>query len=85
MTGIKLTWIAWPAFLAACLLELITFAVVDPHELQWAGHTLELSRQAVYTLAFFVFWGISAVAAGMAALLAMPPEDINRGDTSQEC
>lgn len=26
----KLMWIVWPAFLAACVLELVVFAFVDP-------------------------------------------------------
>ena len=28
----RLLWITWPAFIAACVLELIVFAVVDPLE-----------------------------------------------------
>jgi hypothetical protein len=43
----RLTWVAWPAFLAACLLELAVFALVDPLDLQWAGQSIAWSRQAV--------------------------------------
>jgi hypothetical protein len=28
-------WIAWPAFLAAGVMEMLVFAVVDPLEMQW--------------------------------------------------
>lgn len=49
--------VAWPAFLAACLLEALVFAVVDPLELSWGDGPLGWSRQAVYTVAFFIFWG----------------------------
>jgi len=46
-------WIAWPAFLVAGLFEILVFGLVDPEDLQWFGHPLALSRQGVYTLAFF--------------------------------
>jgi hypothetical protein len=61
--------IAWPAFLAACALQLIIFAVVDPTELVWFGQPLAWSRQAVYTAGFFVFWACSALASSLAVLL----------------
>jgi hypothetical protein len=73
----KLMWIAWPAFLAACALELVVFAMVDPHDLQWFGQPLALSRQGVYTLSFFVFWAISAVSNSLTALLGKPPAEVN--------
>ena len=69
--------IAWPAFLAACLLELLVFALVDPQDIHWSGHPLGLSRTGVYTAAFFAFWAVSAVASGLAALLGRSPADIN--------
>lgn len=62
--------IVWPAFLAACALQAVVFAVVDPAELLWFGHPLAWSRQGVYTAAFFIFWGCSATASGLTALLA---------------
>lgn len=71
-------WIAWPAFLAACALELLVFAVVDPHELQWSGHALGWSRQAVYTFAFFAFWLVAMGACALTTLLRLAPADVNR-------
>jgi hypothetical protein len=76
-TACKLMSIAWPAFLAACALQLVVFAVVDPMELHWFGHPLPWSRQAVYAAAFFVFWGCSALASMMTALLGRPPGNVN--------
>jgi hypothetical protein len=73
----KLMWVAWPAFLSACVLELVVFAVVDPHDLQWFGQPLALSRQGVYTVSFFVFWAISAASNGLTALLGTPPAEVN--------
>jgi hypothetical protein len=69
--------IAWPAFLAACALELLVFALVDPSGLTWSGEPLGWSRQAVYSLSFFVFWGISLGACWLAALLRMTPSEVN--------
>jgi hypothetical protein len=61
---------AWPAFISACLLEMLVFAMVDPSDLQWAGQPLTLSRMGVYSAAFFLFWGASAVGCALTALLA---------------
>ncbi|HEX7889592.1 MAG TPA: hypothetical protein VF522_09560 [Ramlibacter sp.] len=73
----RLMWIAWPAFLAACVLELLVFAFVDPHELQWSGHTLGWSRQAAYTLSFFAFWIVTMGACAMTTLLRLTPAELN--------
>lgn len=77
MLNRKIMCIAWPAFLSACALELVVFALVDPHDLQWAGRPLDLSRQAIYTLGFFVFWAISLGASALTALLGLPPAHFN--------
>ena len=62
--------VAGPAFLAACILEALVFALIDPLELTWGQAHLGWSRQTVYTLAFFVFWGVVAIAASVAVMLA---------------
>jgi hypothetical protein len=74
----RVVWIAWPAFIAACALELLVFAVVDPHELQWSGHSLGWSRQTVYTAGFFAFWIVSMGACALTTLLRVSPEELNR-------
>ena len=73
----RLMWIAWPAFVLACVLELLVFAMVDPQDLRWFGQPVEMSRQGVYTIAFFVFWGVSMVASGLTTLLSMSPFEVN--------
>ncbi|BDT72586.1 hypothetical protein os4_21270 [Comamonadaceae bacterium OS-4] len=72
-------WMAvvWPAFLAAGLLEIVVFAFIDPHDLHWNDAALPLSRQGIYTLAFFVFWGVTLASSALTALLAMSAADIN--------
>jgi hypothetical protein len=69
--------ITWPAFLAACLLEALVFAAVDPSEVHWPGETMQSSRQAVYTAAFFGFWVIAMACSSLVLWLSKPPRDIN--------
>ena len=69
--------IAWPAFLSACLLEALVFSAVDPSEVHWPGLSMQPSRQAVYTAAFFSFWLISMVCATTVLWLNKPPLDVN--------
>lgn len=75
----RLMWIAWPAFLVAGVLEMVVFAMVDPEDLhRFGGGELGLSRQAVYTLAFFVFWGLTMASSALTTLLSMSPFEVNR-------
>lgn len=78
MLNQRLMWIAWPAFLVAGVLEVLVFAVVDPHDLTWFGQPVELSRQGVYTIAFFAFWACAIVSSGLTTLLAQSPFEVNR-------
>ena len=74
----RLMWIVWPAFLMAGVIEMLVFAMVDPQDLSWFGHPLEISRQGVYTLSFFVFWLITSISGGLTTLLSMSPFEVNR-------
>ncbi len=74
----RLMWIVWPAFLMAGVLEMVVFAMVDPQDIHWFGAPLEWSRQAIYTMAFFVFWAIAALSSGLTTMLAMSPFEVNR-------
>ena len=73
MQATRWMWILWPAFLAACVLELLVFAFVDPQELDWAGHPLGISRQGIYTAGFFAFWAVTAGACWLTSLLRTAP------------
>lgn len=75
--------ILWPAFIMAGVLEMLVFALVDPGSLHWfGGEQVQLSATAVYTMAFFVFWGVIATAGAMTRLLEGDPEAINREGAS---
>lgn len=77
MDATRLMWILWPAFLAACALELLVFGFVDPNELEWRGHPLGISRQGIYSAAFFAFWAVCAVACWITTLLRLTPRELN--------
>lgn len=74
----RLMWIAWPAFLLAGVIEMVVFAMVDPQSLHWFGQPLSLSREAVYTLAFFAFWLLTMASSALTTLLSMSPFEVNR-------
>ena len=69
--------IVWPAFLAACLLEAVVFAMVDPGDLHLSGYFFQVTRQGVYTMAFFAFWLISMACSALVLWLAKAPPEIN--------
>ena len=73
----RMMWILWPSFLMAGVLEILIFAMVDPYALHWHGLSLDLPRQAVYTLGFFAFWIVTAASSALTVLLAVPPAEIN--------
>ena len=73
-------WIAvlWPAFVAACVLEMVVFAAFDPHDVHVFGLSLEADRESVYSIAFFVFWAIAAAAGLVTWSLSRSSDEINR-------
>lgn len=62
--------ILWPSFLAACILEALVFAIVDPAELHWPGHIGTPSTRAIYTVTFFAFWLVCALCSRVVLWLA---------------
>ncbi len=73
----RMMWITWPAFLVAGLLEVVVFAFVDPQDLTWFGDPLGWSRESVYTVAFFVFWGFTAISSALTIVLVKPANEVN--------
>jgi hypothetical protein len=69
----------WPSFFAAGIATMVFFAIVDPEDLRaitWAD--LELSREAGYTLGFFMFWACTAAASLFTSILMRPPRRSRR-------
>jgi hypothetical protein len=65
--------ILWPAFLTAAGLQILVFGFVDPQDMHRMHDSLNLSRQAVYTVAFFGFWAVAAGGCFLTWLLTRPP------------
>ena len=68
----RIMWIVWPAFLMAGVAELVFFSVFDPFDLHFFGAPLEMSRQAIYTMGFFGFWGLGIASSALTLFLARP-------------
>jgi hypothetical protein len=62
-------WVIWPGFLVAAIAELVFFSIFDPFDLHFFGAPLEWSRQAIYTLGFFGFWGLGAASSALTFFL----------------
>jgi hypothetical protein len=74
--------VLWPAFLMAGVLEMLVFALVDPTQLRpFGGAPPGWSSTAVYSLAFFVFWGVIALAAWLTDLLQRGADEVNASDS----
>ena len=71
-------WILWPSFIVGGVAEGVFFTLFDPMDLHLFGEPLGLSRIAVYTLGFFVFWAIAAASSAFTCFLQRGAEDINR-------
>lgn len=63
--------VLWSAFLAACVATLFFFAIFDPALLadDEAPPAWIADRQVAYTVGFFFFWAIGALASGLSLWL----------------
>ena len=68
--GRRAMLVLWPAFLAAAAAELVFFATFDPFELHFFGAPLDLSRESIYTMGFFGFWGLGIASSALTLYLA---------------
>jgi hypothetical protein len=67
--------IAWPAFLVAGALEMFVFMLFDPQDAHWLGYPLELERQGVYSISFFVFWILTMASSTLTLFLSQDKTD----------
>jgi hypothetical protein len=72
-------WIVWPGFIVAAVAELVFFSIFDPFDLHFFGAPLDWSRQAIYTLGFFGFWGLAAASSALTFVLTRA----GRGDSRE--
>jgi len=69
--------ILWPSFLVGGAAEAVFFTLFDPMDLHLFGNTLELSRTAVYTLGFFMFWACAAASSALTSFLQRSADEVN--------
>jgi len=77
--------VVWPSFFAAAVATMVFFAIVDPLELAqitWAR--IEITRQAGYTVGFFMFWLCTFSACLFTALLIVPGVPDQAGETPSQ-
>lgn len=68
--GRILMYVLWPAFLMSAVAEGVFFSMVDPQELTIVGLHLADSREAAYTVGFFLFWALFSACSGLTYLLS---------------
>lgn len=65
--------VLWPSFIAAGLASGVFFAFVDPLRLRDITFPEQaLSRELGYTLGFFMFWAVTAIASAVTGYLLRP-------------
>lgn len=62
--------VLWPSFLMAAVSVGVFFSMIDPQELVFVGLHLADSREAAYTVGFFLFWVLFALSSGLTWILA---------------
>lgn len=75
----KLMWVRllWPSFLVGGAAETVFFALFDPMDLTLFGEPVTLSRTAIYSLGFFLFWFFSAASSALTLYLQRPADEVN--------
>jgi hypothetical protein len=68
-------FIVWPSFLMAGVMEIAAFAMVDPQDLHLFNQTIDVSRQGIYTLSFFIFWIVCAASSCLSLFLYIEPKE----------
>ena len=77
--------VLWPSFLTAGVATMVFFANIDPLTLRsqtlpdWA-----ISRQAGYTIGFFMFWGVTAWSSVLTTFLLTPPKPTDMSETRDD-
>ena len=66
------------SFFTAILGETVFFAVIDPQLLYLFGEPVTWSPMVVYSVGFFMFWSLTALTAGLVALMLKPGDAVNQ-------
>ena len=78
----KVGAVLWPSFFSACIATMVFFAFIDPLQLRditFPG--IDISREAGYSIAFFMFWIATASACLFTWILLRPSSRFNKPPT----
>lgn len=73
----KWIYILWPSFAAAAIGEIFFFAFIDPKQLFLLGEPIDWSPIAVYSVGFFMFWGVTGLTTALTGFFRRPAAEIN--------
>lgn len=74
----KAIWVLWPSFIVGAAAETVFFTLFDPMEMHLFGEPVGMSRVAVYSSGFFLFWAFAAASSAFTCFLQRTAEEINR-------
>ena len=74
----KAIWILWPSFIVGGFAETIFFTLFDPADLHMFGEPVSISRLAIYSAGFFLFWAFAAASSALTCFLQRGADDVNR-------
>lgn len=66
------------SFFTAVLGEVFFFAFIDPQTLYLFGQPVDWPPMVVYSVGFFMFWGLTALTAALVVLMAKPGDEVNK-------
>ena len=73
-------WILWPSFLIACIAEGLLFTFISPEDIIIFGRPVEASQPAIYTIGFFILWGLCALSSALTFLVLPRPRQDEKDD-----
>ena len=76
--GKRLIYILWPSFIVAGIATGVFFTLFDPTDLRFFDREIVLSRTAVYSIGFFLFWLFAAGSSALTCFFQRTSVDLNR-------
>lgn len=77
----KLIWVLWPSFAVAAVVEVLLLLAIDPAELDVVGQAAAASRLGVYSVGFFLLWGICAASSMTTCFFQRTSDTINKASS----
>ncbi len=75
--GKRLIYILWPSFIVAGIATGVFFTLFDPTDLRFFDREIALTRTAVYSVGFFLFWVFAAGSSALTCFFQRSSTDVN--------